>query len=107
MLNDEEEKYVAYWAQNREKESTNAYKFITGLPRATLMALPILLLLFIVRIFIPDWYAKLASAAGNSIVFIVIAVLILIIFTAWLRMHFLWEQKEQRYRELLYKKDLP
>jgi len=103
MLTDDEERFLEYWEKNREEQSTVGSKFLRGMPVACLFGLPVLLFVLIVYLFFPDWYMKISGTSAETFLVIVIAVLIVIIFYAFARMHFKWEMNEQTYLELKHK----
>ncbi|MBK9486245.1 MAG: hypothetical protein IPO01_13895 [Chitinophagaceae bacterium] len=78
-------------------------KLIDGLPMAALFCVPILLFITAVYLFFPEWYTKISSRLPGSIVTIVIAVIICMLFFSYFRMQFKWESNEQLYRELKQK----
>lgn len=100
MLTEQEKQFIIRWEQVREKESTIQAKLINGLPMAMLFGLPILLIIAVVYFFSPDWYTKISNRLSGSLVTIVIAVFICILFYAYFRMHYKWEMNEQLYHEL-------
>lgn len=100
MLSEEEEKFMIYWEERRIQYSSTSSKFLRGLPMAMVFGIPILLLVAVVYLFIPDWYIKISKTSAQSFVVVVIAVFIAIIFYAFVRMHFKWEMNEQMYTEL-------
>ena len=67
---------------------------------ATLFCLPIILFLFAVYLFFPDWYTKISNTSTGSFITILIAVFICILFISYFRMHYKWEMNEQLYQEL-------
>lgn len=103
MLTEKEQEFIRYWESDRELRSTFLHKLLSGLPMATMFALPIILFVLMVYLFLPDWYAKVSATQSGSFVMVVIAVLICIVFFAYFRMHFKWEMNEQLYRELKQK----
>lgn len=103
MLSDKEEQFIVYWETVRENENKPLVKIKNGLPMAVIFCLPVLLFIFSVRIFLPDWYAKISNASSGTIVIIVIAVFLCVLFYAYFRMHYKWEMNEQHYRELQHK----
>jgi uncharacterized protein YacL len=103
MLTEKEQQFLRYWESDRELRSKFTHKLISGLPMATMFALPILLFVGMVYVFLPDWYAKVSATQSGSFVMVVIAVLICILFFAYFRMHFKWEMNEQLYKELKQK----
>jgi len=100
MLTEKEKQFMKRWEQVREKEGTIQSKIINGLPMAMLFGLPILLIIAVVYFLSPDWYTKVSNRLSGSLVTIVIAVFICILFYAYFRMHYKWEMNEQLYREL-------
>lgn len=104
MLTKNEERYILWWKDQREIENSAKFKLLNGLPLAILFSLPILISIFVVQLFSPDWFAKLQDVK-SSMAMILIAVLLIILFTAFIRMHFRWEKREQTYMEILAKQD--
>ena len=101
MLSEEQqERFIEYWEKNRDWQKSTGSKIMRGLPMAALFGLPILIFIAIIYFFLPDWYAKISDTSRETFVVIVVAVLIFIIFFAFLRMHFKWEMNEQLYLEL-------
>jgi membrane protein YdbS with pleckstrin-like domain len=100
MLSEEEEKFMIYWEERRQEYSSTSSKFLRGLPMAMVFGIPILLLIAVVYLFIPDWYIKISKTSTQTFIVVVIAVFIAIIFYAFARMHFKWEMNEQMYNEL-------
>jgi membrane protein YdbS with pleckstrin-like domain len=104
MITAEEEKFLAYWSKNREILGTTKSKLVRGFPVASFFGIPIMLFIVFVYFFMPDWYMRISKSSPATFVVVFIAVLILIIFYAFMRMHFKWEMNEQLYKELLHKK---
>jgi membrane protein YdbS with pleckstrin-like domain len=100
MLTAEEEKFVRFWEQNRAEHSKFSSKLLRGIPMASIFGLPILLLIVCVYFFLPDWYIKVSKTSPQTFVVVVIAVLIVVLFYAFARMHFKWEMNDQLYQEL-------
>ena len=105
MLSDKELSFIEYWKDRRLPYSSLQSKIARGLPMATLFCVPVIILLIVVYLFFPDWYAKLAPSFG-SVVVTVIALFIAMIFMAFFRMHFNWEMNEQVYQQLLKKREM-
>ena len=103
MLTDDELRFLQYWENNRELHSSFSSKLLRGLPMAFVFGLPILLLILSVYLFLPEWYTKISKTSSSAFVVVVIAVLLAIVFYAFVRMHFKWEMNEQQYKELKYK----
>ena len=105
MLSDKEKQFIIYWEREREKQNSIVRKLLNGLPMAILFSLPVVLLLFAVYIFFPDWYTKISNTSSGSFITIVIAVFICFLFFSYFRMHYKWEMNEQLYRELKNKEN--
>ncbi len=103
MLTDDELRFIQYWEKHRDLHSSFTSKLVRGLPMAFLFGLPILLLILSVYLFLPEWYTKISKTSSSAFVVVVIAVLLAIVFYAFIRMHFKWEMNEQQYKELKYK----
>jgi hypothetical protein len=100
MLTKDEEKFFAFWEENRELHATAKSKLLRGLPFAGLFGLPILLFIVVIYIFFPEWYLKISKTSPESYLVVFIAVIIFVIFFAFVRMHFKWEMNEQAYKEM-------
>jgi membrane protein YdbS with pleckstrin-like domain len=100
MLSEKDLSFLEYWEKVRIQEATFQRKILAGLPFAALFCLPIMLLLIVVNIFLPDWFAKVAPTHPSTYIVIFLALVIAIFFMAYLRMHFRWEMNEQHYLEL-------
>jgi len=89
-----------YWEKERAKKNTARDKLIKGLPMAVLFSLPIILFIFAVYIFFPDWYTKVSDTSKGSLIAAVFSVFLCILFFSYFRMHYKWEMNEQAYQEL-------
>jgi H+/gluconate symporter-like permease len=116
MLNEKDQKFIAYWEAVRERESTFKHKFLTGLPIALMFGLPILIFFGVVKIFFPSWFttatykqtditlpewsAKFMQLSTGDMVAAFIAVIVVILCFSYFRKHYKWEMNEQLYKEL-------
>lgn len=107
MLSEKDKQFIMYWEQEREKLNTFSSKLLNGLPVAVLFSLPVILLLFAVYLFFPEWYTKISGISAGTFITIVIALFICILFFAYFRMQYKWEMNEQLYRELKSKAHEP
>lgn len=101
MLSQENEAFLTSWAKNREKEKTSARPFFVGLSAGFAIGIGVILVLE------SGWYTR-ANMVANSMlssVILLIAILILSFFMAFLYRKFRWEMQEQRYLELLAAKN--
>ncbi len=105
MLSEKEKVFLQYWEKNREELGTPVSKLLRGLPVAVLFTLPILLLVFVVYFYLPEWYTKVAPKHGGTFSAIFIALFICICFISFFRMQFKWEENEQAYKDLNRKKN--
>ncbi len=100
MLTEKEMEFMRHWEQVRGRESRFMSKLGRGLPMAMLFGLPVILSLVAVYILSPDWYAKVSASASGVFETLVLAVILIILFFSYFRMHFKWEMNEQLYLEL-------
>jgi hypothetical protein len=121
MLTEKDKQFIIYWEKVRLKESTFRHKFFAGLPVAFMFGLPILLFLGVVKIFfpawfttashkqtdvaLPEWSAKFMKLSSGDIITAFIAVIIIILFFSYFRMHYKWEMNEQLFKELKIKEN--
>ena len=98
MLTKEEEAFIRYWEKNRAKQKKLVRQFLVGIPIGLLFVIPIAVN------FSSGWY-KRADMEANSQDFnpivLLIALLLIVGFTAIFYQRHKWDQHEQRYRELL------
>jgi glycopeptide antibiotics resistance protein len=102
MLTDQEEAFIKYWAANREKQKRTFRQFLLGIPLALLFVVPITLNFF------SGWYKRAAMIRGTQDFnpgVLLLALILIVVFIAIFSRKFRWEQNEQRYIELLAKKD--
>ncbi len=100
MLTQPEEKFLIYWEKNRNRDKKLLRQLFIGLPVGLLLAGGILLSLDL------DWYERanmVANAKLNPVV-LLIALLCIVVFIAIFYKKYDWEMKEQRYQELIFKK---
>jgi hypothetical protein len=101
MLSEEEEAFIVYWRNNRDKQKRTFRQFLLGIPLALLFVVPIWINFF------SGWYkraAMISSTSDFSPGTLLLALAIIVIFIAIFSRKFKWEQNEQRYIELLAKK---
>jgi sterol desaturase/sphingolipid hydroxylase (fatty acid hydroxylase superfamily) len=104
MLSIEEENFLGYWEKNRIQKKRFLRQFSIGLPIGVVMVVVLFLNL------LSGWYKKADMVLrGNSsvIVVIVIAVVGIVFFITFFAGSHKWDQNEQRYQELLIKKQRP
>ena len=104
-MTDKDKAFIHYWEQNRQEQSSFTSKLLRGLPMAIIFALPIVLSVLVVLIFFPEWYMKISKNSSGAFITVVIAMVIVIVFYSWFRMHYKWEMNEQLYKELKAKQN--
>jgi cbb3-type cytochrome oxidase subunit 3 len=103
MLTQKELAFMQYWEQVRERESTTVRKIVSGLPMAMFFALPVLLSVVAVKIFLPEYDMRISKARAGVFFIVLIAVLLIAVFFSYFRMHLRWEENEQAYKSLKLK----
>src|ERR1700744_4998598 len=98
MLTKQENDFIQYWEANRLRRKKAVRQFLLGIPAGVLIVIPIVLSL------VSGWY-KRANMEANSENFnpgvLLVALLLIVGFTAIFWQRHQWDQYEQRYRELL------
>ena len=100
MLTKEEETFIRYWAANRDRHNKLFRQFLVGIPIGLLFVIPIVIN------FSSGWDKRADMEANSSDfnpVVLLIALLLIVGFTAIFWQRHKWDQHEQRYRELLIK----
>jgi hypothetical protein len=101
MLNEEEEAFIIYWRNNRDKQKRTFRQFLLGIPLALLIVIPIVLNFF------SGWYKRammISSTSDFNPGVLLLALVLIVVFIAIFSRKFKWEQYEQRYIELLARK---
>lgn len=102
MLKPEEQQFIEYWEKNRERKKKVFRQLAIGLPTGVALAV----LIFIN--FMSGWFtrAEMKLRTEPSLILVVmgavlLVVVFMVVFSAWHQ----WDMQEQRYRELLAKKE--
>ncbi len=100
MLTNEEEKFLAYWQKNRERERTFKRQISLGLPIGLLIGVGIILN------FVSGWYSRATMVANgqSTPMVLVVAVIIIALFCSVFYKKHQWDMNEQRFLELTFKK---
>lgn len=106
MLSDDEKRFIIYWEEHRNSEKRMLKQWLVGLPLGLLFGIPIIINLF------SGWY-KRAKMDLNGLVsnhefnplVLIIAFLLIVSFMAIFSKRHKWEMHEQKYRELIAKKE--
>lgn len=101
MLNSEEEQFLAFWAENREKQKTSIRPFVLGLSGGFAIGAAVMIVLSL------GWYERANMEANSKMsgVVFMLAILIISFFLAFFYRKFRWEMQEQRYLELVARKN--
>ena len=104
MLTPQEEAFIRYWEENRSRQKKVFRQFLVGIPVGLAFAIPILINL------LSGWDIKAiqetsANFKRSQVMVLMIALLLIIGFVAIYYQKYRWDQYEQRYRELLAKKE--
>jgi hypothetical protein len=98
MLTQQEKDFIRYWAANRLRRKKVVTQFLIGIPIGLAFVIPIVIN------FASGWY-KRAQMEANSQDFnpmvLLVALLLIVGFTAIFYQRHQWDQYEQRYQELL------
>jgi len=102
MLTSEEIKFIEYWEQNRLKQKRFVKQLFIGLPLGVLFAAMIFINFF------SGWYKRaemIINTQSSLIPVLLVAIILIVIFVSVFSVRHKWDINEQRYRELLSKKD--
>ncbi len=102
MLTSEEIKFIEYWEVNRIKQKRVVKQLIIGLPLGVLFAAMIFINFF------SGWYKRadmIINSQSSVIPVILVALILIVIFVSVFSVRHKWDINEQRYRELLSKKN--
>ncbi len=100
MLTPSEEEFLVWWPANRNRQKKLMYQLMVGLPFGLILGV------IIIANFFSGWYKRadmIANSSFNPMV-LYLAALIIAVFFAVFSKKFQWDQQEQRYKELLFKK---
>ena len=102
MLTKEETAFIDYWERNRLRRKKVVRQFLLGVPIGLLFAVPIVINLF-------SGWDKHADMEANNGEFdprvLFVALLLIVGFTSIFWQRHKWDQYEQRYRELLARRE--
>ena len=104
MLTEEEKKFVASWETERLRKKKLLRQLSVGLPLSVVFVIAIFLNFF------SGWYkrADMEIRSNSSLILVlVIAALLIVVFTTVFSVKHKWDLNEQRYQELKAKQDQP
>ena len=128
MLTKTDEDFIRRWEVERHASTGFIQKMLAGLPVAMLFGMPVIILMFLVQYFSPqwfdkasqvtqqtqggqriiskeftdnpDWYNQVTQFSTGTFISILLAVVFAILFFAYFRASYKMELNEQLYREL-------
>jgi hypothetical protein len=102
MLNDEEKNFIEYWEYHRLKKRKVVKQLSVGLPLGVVIVAAIFINFF-------SGWDKRAQMVINTdpsvILIVIIACLLIVLFIAIFSVRHRWDLNEQRYKELLARRD--
>jgi len=101
MLTEKEEAFLQYWEANRDRQKKLMYQLLVGLPVGLLLGALIL------TNFYSGWYKRaemMTNSKSNPLV-LVLAIIGIAVFMAIFSKKFQWDQQQQKYLELMSKKE--
>jgi hypothetical protein len=105
MLTEEEKQFVEYWEANRVRAKKVSRQLSLGLPLSSLLVMAIFINFF------SGWYKRadmeIRSTDPSLILVLVVAGILIVVFTTVFSVRHKWDMNEQYYNELLAKKDKP
>jgi membrane protein YdbS with pleckstrin-like domain len=103
-LNQEEEKFITFWEANRIRKKSVIRQLAVGLPLA------VILVVAIFANFFSGWYKRAdmeIRSSSSLILVLLIAGIGIVIFMSVFSVRHKWDINEQRYLELIAKRDGP
>jgi hypothetical protein len=98
MLTQQDKDFIRYWEANRLRRKKVVRQFLIGIPIGLLFVIPIVIN------FSSGWYRRAdmeAHSADFNPVVLLVALVLIVGFTAIFYQRHQWDQYEQHYRELL------
>ncbi|MDR0794142.1 MAG: hypothetical protein LBE82_12615 [Chitinophagaceae bacterium] len=97
----EEEKFIAYWEANRDREKKLWRQIAIGVPVGFFMSIGILITVF------SGWYTRAVKQVYSEFnpVIIIIAVIVVSVFIGIFYKKHQWDMNEERYQEFLARRE--
>ena len=102
MLTEEEKGFIRYWEQNRNKKQRLIWQLAAGLPLAALLSGGIFITYF------SDWYTRaimMINWSSSGVLVVLAGLILIVVFVVVFSARHRWDMNEQRYRELLSRRD--
>lgn len=102
MYSIEDQAFVTYWENNRERQKKWRNQLTIGLPFGLGIGIPVLIS-FLFR----GWYKQMPFIEPGEFLLILIAVFAIIVFYAIFTIRHRWEMNEQHYLEIKARENYP
>jgi len=102
MLNEEEREFIAFWETNRLRQRKFIKYIQYGLPLGLVLGFSIFANL------LSGWYKQasmIVNADPSLVLVLLVAIILIIVFISIFTVRHRWDLNEQRYRELIAKRD--
>jgi membrane protein YdbS with pleckstrin-like domain len=103
MLSEEEKGFIGYWENNRLRKKKIWRQLSLGLPLGSVLVIAIFANL------VSGWYKRadmeMKSEESSLILVLVAAAILIVVFIVVFSARHNWDMNEQRYRELLSRRD--
>ncbi len=96
-----DEQFFDYWTKNSLKEKSSSRSFMIGLSSGFAIGVGVILTIY------SGWYPRATMEANSKLssVVLFIAILLISVFIAIMYRKFRWEMQEQRFLEIIAKKN--
>lgn len=99
MLDDDE--FLLFWIKNSKKQKSSTRAFLLGLSSGIAIGVLVIIVIF------SGWYQRATMVANSrmSITVLFLAITGISVFLAFIYQNFRWEMQDQRYQEIMAKKN--
>lgn len=102
QLTEEDRDFLQYWESHREQEKTFKRAMIIYGPIGLIFGLPILL-----SVLFDGWYKRMMPLTKGQMIMVLIIVASVVVFYSYFKQQRVWDRKEQHYKQLKLKEQLP
>ncbi len=102
MITDKDKVFIEYWEKNRDKKKRLMWQLAGGMPLAVVLAAGILINYF------SGWYTRATMQirmSSSGVLVVLFGLILIVVFVVVFSARHRWDMNEQRYKELLKKKD--
>lgn len=100
MLTDNENSFISWWAEQRNKRKSFASSLSSGLPLGAMIIVALFVSIF------SGWYqrATMVMRTHSSVILVIILAAVgIVLFMSYFSAQHEWDQNEERYQYLLHK----